>query len=348
MAGARSPATTTLHSDAPAPAPLEAQPSHPAAPLLLTDLPGVSSSSRVPSAPTGQSSPARGTDPSTPHTLSSAQSGEGHASRPALSAAATALSARSSTSSRRSRTPGRQASESRMARRRERPAPAPADSSALALTSNGLADRSAQAPPLSQTSPLLPSSSHPPASPSLPHSPARPNRTEPSGDAPIPPPSPLLSVDSQPPAVASRAWSDEPPAQQPARAHSPPGIEHLQLLQRSLAAPRGPRSPPRGASASWATQAPQPPTLDAPTVRDHTHQPRAQLRVLLLFSGPREATSNLPRLLQDAGCDVVAIDTKLGGAAHDVLRPEVGNPILQQVQGAAFDAVFITMPCSSY
>ena len=83
-------------------------------------------------------------------------------------------------------------------------------------------------------------------------------------------------------------------------------------------------------------------------MRDHTHQPRAQLRVLLLFSGPREATSNLPRLLQDAGCDVVAIDTKLGGAAHDVLRPEVGNPILQQVQGAAFDAVFIATPCSSY
>ena len=68
----------------------------------------------------------------------------------------------------------------------------------------------------------------------------------------------------------------------------------------------------------------------------------------MLFAGPGEADSTLPLELRAAGCTVTAIDTKLGGPAHDVLRGQVGLPLLQRVRGAEFDAVFIATPCSSY
>ena len=70
--------------------------------------------------------------------------------------------------------------------------------------------------------------------------------------------------------------------------------------------------------------------------------------MLVLFAGPCEAESHLPGHLRRAGCDVSAIDTKLGGAAHDVLRAGVGGELLSLVQSAHFDAVFIATPCSSY
>ena len=41
-------------------------------------------------------------------------------------------------------------------------------------------------------------------------------------------------------------------------------------------------------------------------------------------------------------------DTKLGGASHDVLRHSVGGAILQRINGAEFDAIFVATPCSSY
>eukprot|EP00966_Prymnesium_polylepis_P229370 5307764-Prymnesium_polylepis.1 len=84
------------------------------------------------------------------------------------------------------------------------------------------------------------------------------------------------------------------------------------------APPRGQLPPPADASEAWLKPSP--------------------LHVLLLFSGPCESESALPALLRKAGCAVTAIDTKLGGAAHDVLRPGVGPPLLQRIRAAEFDA----------
>ena len=70
--------------------------------------------------------------------------------------------------------------------------------------------------------------------------------------------------------------------------------------------------------------------------------------MLVLFAGPGEAESNLPAHLRGAGCEVDAIDTKLGGGAHDVLRNAVAEPILHSVGAGEYDAVFIATPCSSY
>ena len=72
------------------------------------------------------------------------------------------------------------------------------------------------------------------------------------------------------------------------------------------------------------------------------------LRILVLFSGAGESESNLPLHLREAGCVVVAIDTKVGGASHDVLRACVGLPLLTRIRASEFDCVFIATPCSSY
>ena len=77
-------------------------------------------------------------------------------------------------------------------------------------------------------------------------------------------------------------------------------------------------------------------------------RPPRPLKVLVLFSGSGESESNLPQHLREAGCDVVAIDTKVGGASHDVLRAGVGMPLLTRIQALEFDCVFAATPCSSY
>ena len=125
--------------------------------------------------------------------------------------------------------------------------------------------------------------------------------------------------------------------------------------------PAGPRSPPHDAARAWEEGA-------APRRKltlgegDHSasgRRPRGALsndsqpadgplRVLVLFAGPGESDSHLPLHLRAVGCVVTAVDTKLGGSAHDVLRAAVGQPILDQIQAGTFHAVFIATPCSSY
>jgi hypothetical protein len=77
-------------------------------------------------------------------------------------------------------------------------------------------------------------------------------------------------------------------------------------------------------------------------------RPPPPLKILVLFSGTGESQSNLPQHLREAGCEVVAIDTKVGGASHDVLRASVGMPLLTRMRASEFDCVFIATPCSSY
>ena len=163
--------------------------------------------------------------------------------------------------------------------------------------------------------------------------------------------------------MVSHRWDDTPPVASPAPASPRDEIEHLGLLEKGLPAPPGSRSPPVDASLAWSTHtctpqaSPSPPrpsqggdgtTSSQPPASPQPVRPKLTLRVLLLFAGPGGADSSLPHSLRQAGCEVTAIDTKLGGAAHDVLRSSVGGPILQRIRAGEFDSVFVATPCSSY
>ena len=69
--------------------------------------------------------------------------------------------------------------------------------------------------------------------------------------------------------------------------------------------------------------------------------------VLVLFAGPG-GERDLPARLRARGLAVTAIDTKRGGAGHNVLRPRTGDELLRRVRRGDFDAVFLATPCSSY
>ena len=86
--------------------------------------------------------------------------------------------------------------------------------------------------------------------------------------------------------------------------------------------------------------------LDGPR---KTHHPPGggRLHVLLVFSGPGEAEHSLLRLLRARGTRVTAIDTKIGGASHDVLGP-LGTTLQRRILTREFDAVFLAPPCSSF
>ena len=79
-------------------------------------------------------------------------------------------------------------------------------------------------------------------------------------------------------------------------------------------------------------------------------QPSAdrRFRFLILFAGDGAVWHALPRLLREAGHSVTAIDTKLGGAAHDVLRGGLAQRLLRAIAEGEYDAVFAAPPCSSF
>ena len=132
------------------------------------------------------------------------------------------------------------------------------------------------------------------------------------------------------------------------------------MLEAGLPTPSGPKPQPHHVSKAWrvhtalapATQPAQPGKERAAAGLGGRPTPPSQasapLCVLVVFAGTGEAESNLPQCLRDAGCVVEAVDTKLGGSAHDVLRAGVGIPLLQRIRAAEFDCVFIATPCSSY
>ena len=192
---------------------------------------------------------------------------------------------------------------------------------------------------------------------------------EPSGasyPSPSPSPSPTANAYGAKalPRVVSHTWgSDEPPEATPTpsqRAAALEEISHLRVLEAGLPTPSGPKPQPHHVSKAWRVHtapspAPQPTQPGkkraeaGPGGRPTSpSQASAPLRVLVVFAGTGEAESNLPQCLRDAGCVVEALDTKLGGSAHDVLRAGVGIPLLQRIRAAEFDCVFIATPCSSY
>ena len=73
-----------------------------------------------------------------------------------------------------------------------------------------------------------------------------------------------------------------------------------------------------------------------------------QLQVLLVFAGAEETEHALPRQLREAGHHVTAIDTRLGGARHDVLSGGLGQLLLRAVARGDYDVVFLAPPCSSF
>ena len=69
--------------------------------------------------------------------------------------------------------------------------------------------------------------------------------------------------------------------------------------------------------------------------------------VLIVFAGPGRH-DDLAARLRARGIAVAAVDTKVGGVDHDVLRPEVGEALIARTRRGDFDAVFIATPCESY
>ena len=71
-------------------------------------------------------------------------------------------------------------------------------------------------------------------------------------------------------------------------------------------------------------------------------------RAAVLFSGPCEAEVHLVGELRRAGFDVDAVDTKLGGAAHDLSREEVAGMWLRRIRAGAYSYVHFGTPCSTF
>ena len=70
--------------------------------------------------------------------------------------------------------------------------------------------------------------------------------------------------------------------------------------------------------------------------------------VLVLFAGTCEAESHLVGELRRAGARVTAVDIKLGGRAHNLLRPAVQKLVRREVRAGHYDMVFVATPCESF
>jgi hypothetical protein len=71
-------------------------------------------------------------------------------------------------------------------------------------------------------------------------------------------------------------------------------------------------------------------------------------RILILFSGPAGRVDGLAAHLRRLGFEVVEIDTKVGGAAHDCSKRRVAEWLLACIAAGMFCAVFAAPPCSSF
>ena len=68
---------------------------------------------------------------------------------------------------------------------------------------------------------------------------------------------------------------------------------------------------------------------------------------LVVFSGPGHE-NDLAARLRARGVRVDVVDTKVGGAAHDVLRQDVGGRLIARTRRGEYDVVFIATPCESF
>ena len=72
------------------------------------------------------------------------------------------------------------------------------------------------------------------------------------------------------------------------------------------------------------------------------------MRILLVFAGGATDSHALLWRLRGMGHEVTPIDTRLGGAQHDVLRGDLGGRLVRGVVGGEYDLVFAAPPCSSF
>lgn len=79
----------------------------------------------------------------------------------------------------------------------------------------------------------------------------------------------------------------------------------------------------------------------------HVGRDAAWSSALVVFAGPGHH-DDLPARLRARGIHVEAIDTKIGGYRHDVLRDVVSRRLLSEVRAGVYDSVFVATPCASY
>ena len=72
------------------------------------------------------------------------------------------------------------------------------------------------------------------------------------------------------------------------------------------------------------------------------------LRILLVFAGGATDSHALLWQLRGQGHLVTPIDTRLGGASHDVLRGDLARRLQREVLAGEYDLVFAAPPCSSF
>lgn len=69
---------------------------------------------------------------------------------------------------------------------------------------------------------------------------------------------------------------------------------------------------------------------------------------LILFAGDDERRDGLPQTLRRQGAKVTAVDTKIGGEAHNVRRTTVRRRFEAEIAAGVYDGVFLGTPCESF
>ena len=125
----------------------------------------------------------------------------------------------------------------------------------------------------------------------------------------------------------------------------------------TLSAFSAPPVPTRAADARAATTrdaARQSASAYASGSRDEPTAQRARKRgsatwatALIVFAGPGHS-SDLAARLRARGVAVTVVDTKVGGAEHDVRRRGIGARLIARVRRGDYDVVFAAPPCESF
>ena len=85
----------------------------------------------------------------------------------------------------------------------------------------------------------------------------------------------------------------------------------------------------------------------APVQRTWRRTSAAWATALIVFAGPGH-DSDLAARLRARGVAVTVVDTKVGGAEHDVRQPLVGQRLIERVRRGDYDVVFAAPPCESF
>ena len=90
------------------------------------------------------------------------------------------------------------------------------------------------------------------------------------------------------------------------------------------------------------------PTRTPPRPGQPGAHPPPPRRILYIFSGPTRPGDGLAAIAALVGVSVDEIDTLRGGSAHDILRAETRERILDAVRSGVYSAAIIATPCTSF